>query len=358
MTDVIQAERQRPRRGLNFQQFLVTALVTAMLITAAPLLDATGIPVSSILSGSIGLMLQAFPFLLIGILVSSAIETFISNDFIARHFPRSTLGGLIAAILAGLCIPVCDCATVPVFARLVHKGVPLASAVTFLCAAPIINPVVIWSTWFAFPDKPEMPILRFIFGIIVSIVIGLSFVIFPHREEVLRNAASLPEQGRGHVVHEALRTPEASAESHDDSRNGATLRIRCFMQHAYHDMFQIVPYMLTGILLASCIRVIGGSNVPSWLQDHGSAIAIAFMMALAFVSSLCSSSDAVIARGFGTLFPVPAVLGFLVFGPILDIKNVLMLRAMFTRRFVLRIALSTIAVCFGVMLALAGIMGL
>ncbi|MFT8704292.1 permease [Bifidobacterium aquikefiricola] len=372
MSDVIQEGMRRTRRGFDFQRFLVTVLVIAMLILAAPLLDATGIPVSSILSGAIGLLLQAFPFLLIGILVSSGIETFITKDFIERHFPRSTVGGMVIALFAGLCTPVCDCATVPVFARMIHKGIPLPSAVVFLCAAPIINPVVIWSTWFAFPDKPSMTILRFVFGIIVSTIIGLSFVVLPHTQAVLRPLTDASAV-RMHDMHgmegmEGMDTPSPSHELDKDSLSDTRTRthtrtrgwegLRSFMQHAYHDMFQIVPYMLMGIMLASCIRVLGGSNVPGWLQDRGSIIAIAFMMALAFVSSLCSSSDAVIARGFGTMFPVPAVLGFLVFGPILDVKNILMLRAMFSKRFVLRLALTTIVVCFIAMVVLAGIMRL
>ncbi|MFT8356656.1 MAG: permease [Bifidobacterium aquikefiri] len=356
ITDVIQAGTQKTRHGFDFQHFLVAVLAIAMFILAAPLLDSTGIPVSSILSGAIGLLLQAFPFLLIGILVSSGIETFITKDFINQHFPRSAAGGMFVALFLGLCTPVCDCATVPVFARMIHKGIPLPSAVVFLCAAPIINPVVIWSTWFAFPDKPYMTLLRFIFGIIVSLIIGLSFVILPHTLSVLR-----PLNGAPAVRMRGMDMP-ASSQSQERGENssgiGALERLKAFMQHAYHDMFQIVPYMLMGIMLASCIQVLGGSNVPGWLQNRGSIIAISFMMALAFVSSLCSSSDAVIARGFGTMFPVPAVLGFLVFGPILDIKNLLMLRALFTKRFVLRLTLTTIVVCFTAMVILAGIMRL
>lgn len=356
MTDVIEADRQESKQGFDFQHFLIAVLSIAMLIALAPLLDSTGVPVSSILSGAVGLLLQAFPFLLIGILVSSGIETFITKDFIERHFPRSTAGGMTVALFAGLCTPVCDCATVPVFARMVHKGIPLPSAIVFLCAAPIINPVVIWSTWFAFPDKPLMTVLRFVLGIIVATLIGLTFVLFPHNETILRPLHELsPSQSSMHKPLEQLSGDEVT---HIRSSHPVEAHIRDFMQHAYHDMFQIVPYMLTGVLLASSIRVLGGSHVPNWLQDHGAIIAIVFMMGLAFVSSLCSSSDAVIARGFGSMFPTPAVLSFLVFGPIMDVKNILMLRAMFTKRFVLRLALTTLGVCFSVMLILTAIMEL
>ena len=74
------------------------------------------------------------------------------------------------------------------------------------------------------------------------------------------------------------------------------------------------------------------------------------MMGLAFVLSLCSSSDAVVARSMAASLPAGAVLGFLVFGPMMDIKNAAMLLSGFKSAFVVRLFVTAFLVCFLVMM--------
>ncbi|MCH4209240.1 permease [Bifidobacterium sp.] len=362
----------RARHQLTFQGFMVIAMVTGAVIISAPLIDSAGFPLTAILKGAIGLLAQAFPFLLIGVLVSGAIAAFLTRDFIERRFPKSFGAGMAVSLTAGFAMPVCDCATVPVFARMVRKGIPLPSAVVFLCAAPIINPVVIWSTWFAFPDRPLLTISRVGLGILVSLAIGASFALIPVRSNVLRTGINDEADGFGDGADTAeVRLHDAACDSRacEDAMGsgapdpaetpgvgvGVMDRVVAMMRHAHDDLFRVVPYMLVGIFLASSLRVLWGSKSPAWLTHHSVVISIALMMALAFLSSLCSSSDAVIARGFATMFPTPALLGFLVFGPIMDVKNVLMLSSMFSRRFVVRLAVTSAIIVFAVTALIAGV---
>ncbi len=364
----------RAKHQFTFQGVMVATLLMGAAITASPLIDATGFPLTSILKGAVGLLAQAFPFLLIGVLVSGAIAAFLTRDFIERRFPQSLGAGMAVSLAAGFAMPVCDCATVPVFARMVRKGIPLPSAVVFLCAAPIINPVVIWSTWFAFPDRPVLTFSRVGLGVPVSLAIGASFALFPPRRDVLRpgidggdvdghapgchspacegtyNAVGGSSAPELNIADSDIPTPNAPAPD-----VGVMTRCVAMLRHAHDDLFRVVPYMLAGIFLASSIRVLWGANPPEWLTRHGVVLSILIMMALAFLSSLCSSSDAVIARGFATVFPTPALLGFLVFGPIMDVKNVLMLTSMFSRRFVVRIALTAVVVVFIAAVLFAGV---
>jgi uncharacterized membrane protein YraQ (UPF0718 family) len=365
----------RTRHQLTFQGFMVIAMVTGAVIMAAPLIDSAGFPLTAIIKGAVGLLAQAFPFLLIGVLVSGAIAAFLTRDFIERRFPKSLGAGMAVSLAAGLVMPVCDCATVPVFARMVRKGIPLPSAVVFLCSAPIINPVVIWSTWFAFPDRPLLTVARVSLGILVSLAIGASFALVPVRRNVLHAGI---DDGTDRTDESDEGSGVGQAGSHGDAchspacegamdgvdyvyaatpRNpvGFMDRILDMLRHAHDDLFRVVPYMLIGIFLASSLRVLWGSKSPAWLTHHGVVISIALMMGLAFLSSLCSSSDAVIARGFATIFPVPALLGFLVFGPIMDVKNVLMLSSMFSRRFVVRLAVTSAIIVFVVTALFAGV---
>ncbi|MEZ4835353.1 MAG: permease [Caldilineaceae bacterium] len=71
-------------------------------------------------------------------------------------------------------------------------------------------------------------------------------------------------------------------------------------------------------------------------------------MALAFVLSVCSTVDAFLALAFSTTFTSGAIVGFLTFGPMVDIKSSLMFLGVFKRRTVaylilLPFALSAVA---------------
>ena len=131
--------------------FIIQMMFLILLyLIMVPLLEYFNVPINKVIIIFIGIILQAIPFLLIGVLLSSAIQVFISNDFIERRFPKSLGLGMIMALLLGFCLPVCDCASIPVFRSLIKKGIPIPVAVTFMTAAPVINPVVILSTYYAF----------------------------------------------------------------------------------------------------------------------------------------------------------------------------------------------------------------
>lgn len=104
----------------------------------------------------LSIIIEALPFILIGVLASSFIHIFLSEENIQRFLPRRRLIRLSVAALLGVFFPICECGIVPVIRRLVAKGVPLSVGVTFMLAAPIINPVVAASTFMAFPKQPLM----------------------------------------------------------------------------------------------------------------------------------------------------------------------------------------------------------
>lgn len=116
----------------------------------------------------LSIIIQAFPFMLIGILVSSIMHVFIPDNIVVKVFPKKFGLGYISAMFLGLLFPVCECAIVPVTRRLIKKGVPFPIALTFMFSAPIINPIVIVSTLYAFPGNPEYALIRVVAGLIVA----------------------------------------------------------------------------------------------------------------------------------------------------------------------------------------------
>ena len=63
-------------------------------------------------------------------------------------------------------------------------------------------------------------------------------------------------------------------------------------------------------------------------------LAIVIMLLLAFTMSLCSEADAFIGSSLLSLFGTAPVVAFLVFGPMVDIKNLLMMKRYFKSQFI------------------------
>jgi uncharacterized membrane protein YraQ (UPF0718 family) len=318
---------------LNIFFFLIVFLIGAY-FAVMPFFERIGAPANKIVIIFLGIILQAIPFLLIGVLISSAIDVFVSKAAIERRFPKTVGLGMAAAIIAGFCLPVCDCASIPIFRSLVKKGVPLPVAVTFVTATPVINPVVIFSTYYAFSGSLWMVVGRVGIGIVSAILIGLAFSIWPHRGQVLSGGA--------------LDRLMCSCGCYEDVESIATFRGKAdlFVRHAQAEFWNVGKYLVAGTLLSAVFQTAGVSVFASAQSGAGLMVSIFVMMLLGFVLSLCSSSDAVIARSFANQFPAGALMGFLVFGPMLDIKNVLMLSAGFSRRFIFRLTVTAFAVCF------------
>lgn len=265
--------------------------------------------------------LEAIPFILLSVFVSAIIQAFISENAIRRILPRNSYFAVIPAALLGIIFPICECAIIPVVRRLIKKGMPSHVGVVFMLSAPIINPVVYASTYFAFKSTPYFANARMIVGFISSIVIGL--IIYRHYkgEDILK----------------------AKKEGHDDHHHHHHAKGNKFLETLYHasdELFDTGKYLFIGAFLASLFQAFLDRNV---LLSIGTSTTFApgVMMGFAYVLSVCSSADAFVASSFGSTFTKGALLAFLVFGPMIDIKNTLMLFAYFKKRFVLLLLMVT-----------------
>lgn len=281
----------------------------------------------------LGILLQAFPFLLIGVLLSSVIQVFVSRQFIERWFPKNLPGSMLFAVLGGFLLPVCDCASIPIFRSLVKKGIPLSSAVVFMTATPVINPVVILSTYYAFSGNLKIVLARIGLGIVCAVLTGLSFVFYKQKSMLLYGGMDNLLCGCG--CFESV-----------DSARGFTAKAGTLMRHAQSEFFGVGKYLLMGAFVSAVFQTVGGKI--SWAQSgtEGLLLPLMIMMCMAFFLSLCSSSDAIVARSFAGAFPMGALMGFLVFGPMMDVKNIILLSGGFPRGFIVRLAVTTFIVCF------------
>lgn len=338
-SQVEKASKAKQANSANYLFLIAGVPFAALIIAMSPALQLRypWMPVNTVIRGVAGLLLQAVPFTLIGVLVSAAVETWITADFIEKHAPKSIANGFLAAILAGVCVPVCDCVVVPTFSRLVARKLPLPCAVTFLCAVPVVNPVSIWATWYAFADVPAVAVTRVALGVGVALLVGVSFVIFPVKSQVLREKFFIKSCG-------------STCDSCDFDNNDGPLisfkdHLKIYAHHVYADFMRLMPIILFGTTVASIIRVWLGADPASKINTTTVFVAIPAMMLIAYASSLCSSSDAVIARSLAASLPMSSVIVFLLFGPMLDIKNTLMLIEDFKGKFVIRLTATIVVIC-------------
>jgi uncharacterized membrane protein YraQ (UPF0718 family)/GTPase SAR1 family protein len=324
-------------------QYEVKSQILLLLAAAAAIIYLTANSyLGSFVTLFLGVFLQAVPFLVIGVLLSSAIQVYVSADWIRTKFPKNVVFGQLFAVVAGFGLPVCDCASIPVFKGLVKKGVPLSAAVTFMLVSPVINPVVILSTWYAFNGNLKIIAARCGLGILCAVLTGLTYLIDPPEKVLLSDPAI-----QGGETYGDYEIPP--------SNDSKTSRFVQMMRHAQNEFFTVGAYLLTGIFVSTVLQEVwpgmtrSGAGIPILAS-------VAFMMAMAFILSLCSSSDAVVARTMAGVFPSGALMGFLVFGPMIDLKNGAMLLGGFEKKFIVRLFVTTFLICFGVvgMFALLG----
>ena len=281
----------------------------------------------------LGILVEALPFIMIGLLASSILQVLIPSEALLRAFPRNTYLGILVASLAGLVFPVCDCAVIPVAGRLIRKGVPVPAAVTFMMASPIIDPVVIMATLYAFPGNPIIALYRVVLGLCVAITIGVVFSLTYKKQGIMLDTLATASCACGFCGQD---TPLSQ---------GLAGRIRGVFRHVETEFFGIIRFVIIGAAISGVIHTF----VPQpFLAGIGSnrATSLIVMMMLAYVMSMCSTSDAFVGKSFMGPFGLTPVMGFLIFGPMMDLKNTLIMLGMFERRFVLRLIILTFIACF------------
>ncbi|WP_289142100.1 permease [uncultured Brevibacillus sp.] len=268
----------------------------------------------------LSIVLEAIPFVLLGIFFSAFIQTFISEEQVRRWTPKSMIIGLPFAGLLGFLFPVCECAIIPVVRRLIQKGMPLPVGITFLLAGPIVNPVVLSSTYIAFTRQPDMALYRGVAGFAVAIIVGLLVFLF-----VKNNPLRLGMESQ--IRHEAL---------HTEAVRG---KLSATFSHAVDEFFDMGKYLLFGAFISALLQVYVSRDM---LVNIGQTPLTSnlVMMGMAYLFSLCSEADAFIAASFSNTFQSSSLLAFLVFGPMLDFKTTLMLLSTFRFGFVVKLVVA------------------
>ncbi len=271
----------------------------------------------------LGIFVEAVPFLLLGSITSGLIETFVKSDDIMRILPRNRLGAALGGAFLGLVFPVCECGVVPVARRLFSKGTPVSLGVAFLLAAPFMNPIVFASTYIAFGFGPVF-IGRIIVTILVAVIVGVVLGSFAKPAAALKPIAL----GGGHDEH-------AHCEHEAPSTRAKLLDA---LGIAADEFFEMGRFLIFGSILAALMQTLVPQESLLALGT-GPIFSVVFMQILAYVLSVCSTVDSFLALAFVNSFTTGAIVSFLSFGPMVDIKSTLMFTGVFRRRIVLYLIL-------------------
>jgi uncharacterized protein len=264
------------------------------------------------------IVIEALPFILVGALASAAIAVFLPERAFGSIARLPLALQIPSAALGGFAFPVCECGSVPVARRLIARGVHPSAGVTFMLASPVLNPIVLASTWVAYGGHPrgaEMVAGRASLGLLAAAAAGLA-IGWKSGAELLR--------------------PRATAhEEHDHDH-----RPTAFSSHLVSDFLFMGKFIVLGAALSAFVQTAVPQSLIAKLGGTPVLAALSLML-VAYVLSLCSEADAFIAASF-TSFSPGAQLAFLVLGPIADMKLSVLYGATFRGWFVPRLLLATV----------------
>ncbi|WP_438821096.1 permease [Desertibacillus haloalkaliphilus] len=278
----------------------------------------------------LSILIEAIPFVLIGVFIAGIIQVFVTDEHVKRLIPKNKFQAVIMSCLVGALFPACECGIVPIVRRLVAKGVPIFAGVGFLLTGPLINPIVIFSTYMAFGENVKIALLRMGLGLVIAIMIaGIISILFSRNQ--------------------LKRSKEWLAVDQSSSKLPVGKRIKSMFEHAIDEFFVMGKFLIVGAVLAAFVQTYISTKTILGLGE-GILASTLVMMGLAYLLSLCSEADAFIAASFRHLFPQTSLLGFLIYGPMLDLKNTIMMMAVFNIRFVIVLMIIITTTVLGILL--------
>ena len=318
-------DRRRSTRGLLIGMAVFAALLAVRILAPAAggsswLADAA----RDFVSLSISVVIESLPFVFLGIVLSIGVQIWLPDGFLLRRLPKSPMFRRPILSLLGMLLPVCECGNVPLARGLIVQGLTVSESMTFLFAAPILNPITIITTQQAFGWDNGILVSRIAGGFLIANLIG--WIYSRHRRP------------------EALLTPRFQAEcSLEEHAGQAAGRVGRSVQLFVRETGAMMPALFIGAGIAGLIQV----GVPrDVLVSVGTSpvLSVVALMVLAFVVAVCSNVDAFFILSFGATFMPGSIVAFLVFGPMIDVKMLALLRTTFTAKTLLQLTL-VVALC-------------
>jgi uncharacterized protein len=305
----------------------------------------------------LSLLVEAIPFLLLGVLFSSLLLFLVDERKLLKIIPKNPLLGALVGSFVGFLFPVCECGNVPVARRFIMQGIPTPVAISFLLAAPTINPIVIWSTWTAFRDQPEIVFLRVVLSLLIATGVGYIFsfqkdltpIVQPAIARYLKfnpptstdtrrstntGKSTLLQSGTyilGGQAGGQITRISPNEETSSNPQKPLRDKLQLVLENIIQELRELGAVMVLGSAVAAAIQVMAPRDLILSL-GAGPVSSIIAMLILAVVVSICSTVDSFFALSFASAFTGGSLLAFLVFGPMVDIKGIGLMLSIFKPR--------------------------
>ena len=279
----------------------------------------------------ISILIEAIPFVLIGVFLAGAIQMFVTEEMISKIIPKNKFLAVLFGTVVGALFPACECGIVPIVRKLINKGVPVPASIAFMLTGPLINPVVLFSTYVAFGNNWNMAFNRAFLAFIIALTVGTILALFLKNKDVVRISDN--EKTKAELPQMSLK-----------QKCGGMLR------HSLDEFFDIGKFLLMGAAVSSAVLVwVPTDSLAAIGKQEWSSILT--MMGLSYLLSLCSEADAFIAASFKNAFMPSSLIAFLVYGGMIDLKNTFMMASAFKLSFVIKLLiLITVSVFLGALL--------
>lgn len=257
----------------------------------------------------LGILVEALPFVVLGVLVSVAIQYFIPTDLLIKRLPKNAFARRVIVSFLGVAMPVCECGNVPVARTLIMKGFSVQEAIVFLLAAPSVNIITFAVTWEAFNVNHSVAVMRVVATLFVANVVALLVAKFVSRDKILTRDFTATCEVNAHA-------PRSWARAFEMFRS---------------EMWLITRLLVIGAMIAAASQTFIPREVITAISSDV-VLSVLAMLLLAFVISICSTVDAFFALAYINTFSLGSILAFLVAGPMVDIKMIALMKTTFTYR--------------------------
>ncbi|MFD1715818.1 permease [Amnibacterium flavum] len=320
--------RVTPLRGLLLGIIAAAVLLAVRLFSPASGGSTLPEAIRDFFTLSISVLIESLPFVFLGVLLSILVQVWLPATLFTRLLPRRPALRRMVMSTLGVLLPVCECGNVPLARGLIIKGLTVSESITFLLAAPILNPVTIITTYQAFGWDNGILIGRVLGGFAIANLVGWLFSRHPRQHELL--------------------TPgfEATCRAHDDHALRGS-RVRRSVIGFAEETSAMLPALVLGCAIAGIIQV-GVSRDILIALGSNPVWSVLALMSLAFIIAICSNVDAFFILSFGSTFMPGSIVAFLTFGAMVDIKMLALLRTTFTAATLIRLTV-VVALCCAIL---------
>lgn len=277
----------------------------------------------------ISIILEALPFVVIGVVVSSLIQELVSRERMMAMLPKSGPLAVVGSALLGMVLPVCDCGTIPVARSLIRKGMPVSAAMSFTLAAPVVNPLTMLSTYVAFGLNATFMWARVCATFGISVLIGWI---------LLGSERKRKKEADAHNLELPMAETAATAEAmHIPVRHKKNPKqvASSVIGHAIIEFYEVTMFVVISAAVAAMLQTFMPPSITEMIGEHP-ILSVLAMMVLATTLSLCSEADAFVARSLAPLTTGGGVLSFLVIGQMIDLRNIFLLPRVYDRWVIVR----------------------